>query len=297
MDQMKRIARSSFFNRFMVGVIISAAILVGLETYPSMLASYGGLLHFLDKIILALFAAELLIKLGATYPRLSDYFRDPWNVFDFIIVVVCFIPIDSQFVAVLRLVRILRVLKLITAIPRLQMIVGALLKSIPSIGYIGLLLGLYFYISAVMATTFFGSNDPLRFGNLQTSFVTLFQVVTMEGWAEIMQIQVLGCDKIGYEEAFRDLCMQPQRFPILAPAFFILFIIVGTMIILNLFIGVIMKGMEEMQEEMASFARKNADASHDNSLAQISPGEIHKLLEDLERTKTQLALLVKQRSS
>lgn len=278
----------------MVGVIFVAAVLVGLETYPSMSHQYSSLFHIFDKVILAFFTFEIVVKLGAEMPHVKNYFKDPWNVFDFFIVAICFVPIDAQFVAVLRLIRILRVLKLITAIPRLQMIVGALLKAIPSIGYIGLLLGIYFYITSVMATTFFGSNDPFHFGNLQTSFISLFQVVTMEGWADIMQIQILGCDKMGYEDALKDMCTAPSQSPILAPTFFITFIIVGTMIILNLFIGVIMKGMEEMQEELA--AAKPSDPDDDLG-DKLSKAHLESLLKDLDHTRNRINQLLGSQAS
>jgi voltage-gated sodium channel len=276
----------------MVGVIFVAAVLVGLETYPAIAAKYGDLFHILDKIVLGFFIVEIAVKLGAELPHAKNYFKDPWNVFDFLVVAICFIPIEAQFVAVLRLIRILRVLKLITAIPKLQMIVGALLKAIPSIGYIGMLLGIYFYITSVMATTFFGGNDPFHFGNLQTSFISLFQIVTMEGWADIMQIQIMGCDKMGYDEAIKHMCTAPSQSPVLAPAFFIIFIIVGTMIILNLFIGVIMKGMEEMQEEMAAARSAVPQDPDDDVGAKLSKAHLETLLKELDQTRERVNQLL-----
>lgn len=285
----KKINDSAFFHHFMIGVILFAAILVGIETYPSMMTQYGDVLHTLDRVILAIFTIEIIIKMGALGRKAHQYFKDPWNVFDFLIVAVCFVPLQAQFISVLRLVRILRVLKLITALPRLQMIVGALLKSIPSIGYVGLLLVLHFYIFAVMATSFFGTNDPFRFGDLQSSMLTLFQVVTMEGWADIMQTQILGCDQYGYDEAIKHLCTQPTRSPVFAPLYFVGFIIIGTMIILNLFIGVIMKGMEEMQEELV---KKNEAEAQATGRALSMEERLVPVLADLDRVRNKLSDLV-----
>ncbi len=249
-SKLKHLVEAVWFQNFIVSVIVLAAIVVGLETYPNVVARYGPILSALDKIILGIFVAEIIMKLGAYGRNWRHFFNDGWNVIDLIIVAICLVPINAEFVTVFRLARILRVLRLITALPRLQLIVGALIKSVPSIAYIGVLLMLFFYVFAVLAVSFFGQNDPFRFGNLQISLLTLFQIVTMENWVELMHTQMYGCDQFGYDDAIKHLCTAPQASPVGAPAFFVIFIVLGTMIILNLFIGVIMKGMEEMQEEV-----------------------------------------------
>jgi voltage-gated sodium channel len=140
---------------------------------------------------------------------------------------------------VLRLVRVLRVLRLVTAVPRLQLLVGALIKSVPSMSYVALLLCLLFYVYAVAGVALFGANDPANFGTLPTAGLTLFQVVTMEGWTDLMHAQF---------EAY------PGRaVPVM---YFLSFILIGTMIILNLFIGVIVNGMDEARQEMAEEERE-----------------------------------------
>ena len=106
-----QVAQAKWFSNFIVGVILLAGFLVGLETYPSVVEGNKGLLHALDQIILWIFVVEVVIKMGAEGSKPWRYFRDPWNIFDFTIVAVCFLPVESSFVAVLRLARILRVLK------------------------------------------------------------------------------------------------------------------------------------------------------------------------------------------
>ena len=245
------ITKSKAFNRIIMSTILFSAIVIGLETYPSIMASYGSFLLPLDKVILGIFTLEVIIKLLANGRDPQRYFKDPWNLFDFTIVALCYLPIQAQFVVVMRLIRVMRILRLITALPRLQLIVGALLKSIPSIGYIGVLLGLHFYVFAVVGVFLFSANDPFRFGDLQSALLTLFQIATMENWVELMHTNMYGCDKFGYADSIAALCVNPKPSPFAAPAYFIGFIILGTMIILNLFIGVIMKGMEEMEDEIA----------------------------------------------
>ncbi len=278
----RRIARSEWFHRFIIGIIVMAGVLVGLETYESNVERYGSMLHFLDQVVLWIFVVEAAIKILAEGNRPLRYFMDPWNVFDFTIVAVCFLPVHAEFVTVLRLARILRVFKLVTALPRLQLIVSALLKSIPSMVYVILLLNLLFYIYAVLGTFTFGKNDPLHFGNLQTSMLTLFQVVTLEGWADILQINLYGCDQVGYEDRM-DLCTQPSASPYGAPIYFVSFIVLGTMIILNLFIGVIMNAMSEVVAEEAA----QDEASHPDRIRPLDE-EIAALSERLGEFQKEL---------
>ncbi len=150
-------------------------------------------------------------------------------MFDFGVTAFFYLPFGGSFASVLRLVRILRVLRLITAIPRLQLLVGALIKSIPSIGYVAVLLFVQFYIFAIIGNTEFGKHDPAHFGDLGKSMITLFEIVTLEGWVEIYKAQ--------------------SNF-LVATTYFLSFIVLGTMIILNLFIGVVLNGFEEVKREL-----------------------------------------------
>jgi voltage-gated sodium channel len=249
-----RVARSPWFQNTITVVILLAGVLVGVETYPSMVHAYGHALHAIDQLILAVFVVEIVVKMGAHGNRPWRYFLDPWNVFDFAIVAVCFMPFDAQGVAVLRLARLLRVLKLVRALPKLQVLVSALLKSIPSMGYISLLLFMMFYLYAVAATTFFGANDPVHFGTLQISMVSLFRTVTLESWTSLMYTQMYGCAEFGYGD-HPELCTASTAQPGLAVAFFVSFVLLGTMVILNLFVGVIMTGMAEAQAEQRDLER------------------------------------------
>ncbi|HVJ21647.1 MAG TPA: ion transporter [Polyangiaceae bacterium] len=266
-ETLRRVVDSNRFQTFVTFVILLAAVLVGIETYPSAVARYGDVLHALDKVVLGVFVLEIVMKMGAEGKRPWRYFRDPWNVFDFAIVAFAFMPVGSQYVTVLRLARLLRVLRLVHAVPRLQILVGALLKSVPSMGYVSLLLLLIFYVYAVAGVFLFGQNDPFRFGSLQIALVTLFQVATAEDWSTTLYTQMYGCTQAGYEGR-EALCTAPSASPVLAPFYFISFILIGTMVILNLFIGVIMNGMEEAQEEAAEQAERRRIETGDKRDAQ-----------------------------
>jgi voltage-gated sodium channel len=241
-----RLRNHAFFERFIISVIILAGILVGLETSPELVERHGDLLHLLDKIILGIFVVEIVIKILAERPKYYKYFLSGWNLFDFSIVVVCLLPIGSQWVAVVRLARILRTARLITQIPNLQILIGALLRSIPSMFFVSLLLGLQFYIYAVMATFLFRGNDPGHFGNLGMSMVSLFRVVTLEDWTDIMYTAYYG-SHIYPAQGPIPVGPDPQAHGIAAIFFFLSFVIIGAMVMINLFVGVMIQSLSKAE--------------------------------------------------
>ena len=140
----KRLVESDWFHHGIVAVIVLAGIVAGLETSPAIMERHGALLLAMDKVILGIFVLEALVKMAAYGRRPWLYFADGWNVFDFLIVVVCLLPVGGPFAAVLRLARALRLLRLVSTLPKLQLLVGALLRSLSAMGYVGLLLVLLF---------------------------------------------------------------------------------------------------------------------------------------------------------
>lgn len=248
----KRITTSTWFTSFIVGVIVFAGILVGVETFPGMMSEHGDLLHSLDKIVLGIFTLEVILKILAEKTKPWRYFQDGWNLFDFTIVAVCFLPLGGSYVAVLRMFRLLRVIRLITVVPKLQLLVTALLRSLPSMFYVCLLLFLLFYVYAVIGVMLFSGNDPVHFGNLWTSFLSLFRIVTLEDWTDIMYLQMYGSDVYrGFNQPLAGLATSPKAMPLVGAAYFCSFVLLGTMIMLNLVIGVIINGMDDAQKELA----------------------------------------------
>jgi voltage-gated sodium channel len=252
----QRITSARWFNRFIIATIVLAGILAGVETDAALVERHKDLLKLLDGSVLAIFTIEIILKLFTFGKQPWRYFRDGWNIFDFTIVAVCLLPIGSQFAAVLRLARAFRLLRLITALPKLQLLVGALPKSLSSMGYVVLLLGLMFYIYGVAGVYLFGKNDPQFFGSLATSLITLMRLITLDDWGKIFDTQYLG-PWLDPQETVRAVS---QAKPITAVLFFISFILLGTMIMLNLFIGIVMNSMSEMHEEQADNKRAAAVA-------------------------------------
>lgn len=245
----KKISESKWFQNFVTIAILVAGVLVGVATYQDFSTKHEDILELLNKIILGIFIIEIVVKILAEGKKPWLYFTDGWNIFDFIIVAAAFMPFGGSSIAILRLLRLLRVLKLIKALPKLQMLVGALIKSLPSMGYVSILLTLLFYIYAVAGVFFFGENDPIHFQDLQTSMLSLFRVVTLEDWTDIMYINMFGCENYGYDGTM-DLCTNSIANSTVSISFFVSFVLIGTMIFLNLFIGVVMNGMEEAKNEM-----------------------------------------------
>ncbi|MGM8363908.1 ion transporter [Virgibacillus sp. W0181] len=217
------------FMNTIIFLIIINAILVGLETYPFIADRFAFWIVFLDQILLWIFTIEIVIRLIAS-KSIGSFFKDPWNLFDFIIIVSGHILIGAYYVTVLRLLRVLRVLRAISIIPSLRRMVNALLLTIPSMGTIFLLLGLFFYIYGVMGTFLFRSIAPAYFGTLHDSLLTLFQVVTLESWASGVMRPILAEDPTSWW-------------------FFVTFILIGTFVIFNLFVGVIVNNVEEANQE------------------------------------------------
>ena len=285
----KQLADAPWFQNAITIVIVLAGVLVGIETYQDFAARHHGVIHVLDQLIIWIFVAEVVIKMAAEGRRFYRYFQDPWNVFDFLIVAACFMPVDAQYVMVLRLARLLRVLKLVRALPKLQVLVGALLKSIPSMAYVSLLLLLLFYVYAVAATFMFSANDPVHFATLPLSMLSLFRAVTLEDWTDLMYINRDGCANYGYD-GIEHLCTASEAYPIGSPLIFVSIVLLGTMIILNLFIGVIMSGMEAAQEENEIEEKARRLAETGETEATVSE-EIDEVISQLAKMQHELTLL------
>lgn len=214
------LVESDLFQRAMIAAILANAVVFGLETSPAVMRAAGSLLEALDRLLLALFVVELGLRLLA---HRSRFFRDPWSVFDLIVVAIGMLPAAESLTA-LRTLRVLRLLRLISLVPQLRVVVSGLLAAIPGMFAITTLLMLLFYVSAVIATKLFAATAPQWFGDLGATMFTLFQIMTLEGWADIANDVMLH---------------EPMAW-----LFFVPFILVTTFTILNLFIAVIVGAME-----------------------------------------------------
>lgn len=242
-------------QRTLIGLILVNAVILGLKTSPALMADWGRLLHAADRSILAVFVIEITLRL-AVY-RLT-FFRDPWSIFDFVVVAIALVPASGP-LAVLRALRVLRVLRLITLVPSMKRVVGGLLSALPGLGSVVAIIAIIFYVAAVIATKLFATEFPVLFGDLGRSAFTLFQVMTLEGWAMEVVRPVMA--------------VYPQAW-----IFFLVFILASTFTLLNLFIAVIVNAI---QSEHAPEA-KPASASEITALRL----EIAALRQHLENVRT-----------
>ena len=240
-------------QRAIVAVIVVNAAVIGLETSPSAMAAAGGLLRAIDLIALAIFVTEIVIKL-VVYR--AAFFRSPWNLFDFAIVAVSLVP-AGEGMSVLRALRILRALRLISAVPRMRIVVQALLQAIPGMGSVVALLCLVFYVTAVLATKLFGSDFDAWFGTIGRSAYTLFQIMTLESWSMGVVRPVM------------------EVYPY-AWIFFIPFILIVTFAVLNLFIAIIVNSMQDA----AACDAETLAIAHDQALRDLTE-EVARLRQDI----------------
>jgi len=247
-------------ERVIMSLIVVNAVILGLETSKTIMASYGWLLEILDHIILAVFVVEIAARV--IVHRVA-FFRDPWSVFDFIVIGIALVPATETF-SVLRSLRVLRVLRLITGVPTLRRVVAGLLAALPGMGSIVFLIGLIYYVFAIMATKLFGADNPNLFGTLGDSLFTLFTVMTLEGWTNDVARPVM------------------QNHPY-AWVFFVVYIVITTFMVLNLFIGVVVNAMQEEASK--------ADAEEREVEREMIQEEAAPILAAVKSLRTELAEL------
>jgi len=234
--RLRVIVESDIFTRSIIVLIVINAALLGLETFPDVMASHGRFLMAADHVILGVFVVELALRM---YAHGFRFLRDPWSWFDTIIVAIALVPASEAF-SVLRAMRVLRVFRLISSLPQLKRVVQGLLSAIPGLSSIVGIMTIVLYVFAVMATQLYGEEFPDLFGGLHKSLFTLFQIMTMEGWADIV----------------RDI----QETHPYAWIFFITYILLSTFTVLNFFIAVIVDSMQQTHEIEVDHAQASLDA-------------------------------------
>ena len=230
-------------RNFILAVILFNAIILGLETSDVAMEAAGGLIVQLDRLCLVIFVLEIGAKLFA---HRTKFFRDGWNVFDFVVVGVALIP-ATQGLSVLRALRILRLLRVISVAPSLRRVVEGLINALPGMGSVFLLMGLIFYIGAVMATKLFGAAFPEWFGTIGESGYSLFQIMTLESWSMGIVRPVM------------------EVYPY-AWAFFVPFILITTFAVVNLVVGLIVNSMQDAHNVEAD---ERTDTYRDEVLARL----------------------------
>ncbi len=232
----ERVRSNKVFETMIILIIIASALLVGVKTYevdPLVMTT----VHLLDLGITVVFIIEITIRFMAESPK-SAFFKNPWNIFDTLIVAVSLIPIDNtDMVLVARLVRVFRVLRMVSIIPELRMLLNSLFKALPRLGYVMALMFIIFYIYAASGSLFFERINPVLWGDIAISMLTLFRVMTFEDWTDVM---------------YETMAVYPWSW-----AYFVSFIFLTAFAFLNMVIGIVVNVLEEEQQTV-----DEADPNH-----------------------------------
>ncbi|ETX09625.1 ion transporter [Marinomonas ushuaiensis DSM 15871] len=243
---MKQVESSVWFQGFIIGIIIVAALTVGAKTYS---LPYGVELsiNYLDNFITVFFLVELSLRFIACDDK-RRFLKDPWNLFDSIIVIGSLVPIsDTDMILVARLLRVFRVLRLVSVIPDLRYLINALLKAIPKMGYIALLMFIIFYLFAAVGSIFFSGVNETLWGDIAISMLTLFRVATFEDWTDVM---------------YETMEVYPMSW-----IFYIIFIFLTAFVFLNMMVGVV---LDVMTRETAQEEHENQENHHKELVHQIA---------------------------
>lgn len=241
-----QIIESTWFQNTVVSLIIINAFVLGLETSPSIMVKYGVWLKVVDQVILKIFTLEILLRI---YVHRLKFFKSPWCLFDLCVVAIAYIPASEAFAA-LRTLRVLRVLRLITTIPSMRRVIEGLLQAIPGIMSVCAILIIIYYVFAVIGTHLFAAEFPDWFGNLGRTMFTLFQVMTLESWSMGIVRPVM------------------EVYPY-AWIFFMLYILISTFTMLNLFIAIIVNAMHRTADESAEESRHDLKDTIQHDIAQL----------------------------
>jgi len=219
-----RLRSNKIFELIVVSIIILSALMIGARTYP-LPPLLVQILPYLDWAVTLFFLAEITVRFIGE-PQKSRFFLNGWNVFDTLIVVVSLIPIeDSELALIGRLVRIFRVLRMVSIIPELRMLLNSLLAAMPQLGYVMLMMFIIFYIYAAVGTTFFAQINPTLWGDIAISMLTLFRVMTFEDWTDVM---------------YETMKVYPMSW-----TFYLSFIFLSAFAFLNMIIGIVVNVLDE----------------------------------------------------
>ena len=231
-----RIADSTRFQGFIFAVIVVNAVALGLQTYDGIDADAGSALRVVNEVCVGIFVIELAIRITAYGSRPQNFFRDGWNIFDFVVITAAFVPGVRESTTLLRLARLLRVVRVVTVLPEFRIIVRGMARSLPPLGSLALLGVLLMYVYGMVGWILFHEGDPENWGNLGDAMLTLFVIMTLENWPQ-------------YLDAAQ--AIHPWSW-----TFFVSYVLLASFLLFNVLIAVVLTSMEAARAEDARLARK-----------------------------------------
>jgi voltage-gated sodium channel len=250
-NRLWRIVESPFFTGFILVVIIANAVVLGLQTYPEIEERRGDLLNFLNDAFLAIFVVELALRIGAYGRRPQDFFRSGWNVFDFVVIGVAFVPGVRESSTLLRLARLLRVVRVVRILPELRVLVTGVVRSLPPLGSMLLLTTVMLFVYGMLGWLLFADEIPQDWGNIGRAMLSLFVLLTLEDFPRYMEA--------GME-------VHPWSW-----IYFVTFVLITVFIVINVLIGIVLNSMEEARELER---RRRLSVDHEAPLGDIAPAPV-----------------------
>ncbi|MDG6777469.1 ion transporter [Thiomicrorhabdus sp. zzn3] len=263
----QRIRDNKLFEIFVITIILFSSLMIGIRTYQ-LHPIAENVLAFLDYAVTLFFLVEILIRMAAE-PRLRDFFKKGWNVFDFVIVVVSLIPLDdSEYALIARMLRLFRVMRLISFIPELRVLVSALISALPRMGYVALLMFIIFYLYAVIGNLLFSQINPQLWGDLGIALLTLFRVATFEDWTDVMY-ETMAVYSLSW-------------------MYYISFIFFSAFVFLNMMIGIVVDVLDEEHKKMAAEKLGETLEEHETfeKRIELEVAELHRKLDRLLEQKS-----------
>jgi voltage-gated sodium channel len=261
----KAIADSSRFQLFILGVIVLNAVTLGLQTYD-LSSDVDSALGTIDEIFLGIFVVEILIRIGAYGSRPQDFFKDGWNVFDFVVVAAAFAPGLRENATLLRIVRLLRVVRIVTVLPDLRVLVRALIRSIPPIVSLAVLTLMLMYVYGMVGWILFHEEDPGNWGDIGQALLSTFTMLTLENWPSLLEA--------GVE-------IHPQSW-----IFFVSYVLLASFLVINILIAIIINSVEEVhrveREEERADRLERMDNDGDGVTVADRLAELRSAIDDLE---------------
>jgi voltage-gated sodium channel len=261
--RLKRIADSTAFQNTILGVIVVNALTLGLGTYSGIEDEYGTLLTTIDEVCLGIFCVEMLIRIGAYGSRPQDFFKSGWNVFDFVVVGAVFLPGLRENITLLRLVRLFRVVRIVSVLPDLRVLTRGMVQSIKPIASLAVLAVLVMYVYGMVGWIIFHEGDPENWGTIGQSMLTLFVMMTLESWPDLLDAGLEVTDW--------------------AWVYFVSYILVASFLIINVVIAIIISAVEDARDDERHLAAVEA------AEARMPGGDIEAAFEDPAKVRERIA--------
>jgi voltage-gated sodium channel len=269
-NRARTIADSSRFQNTIFAVIVFNAVVLGLDTYDGIRDDVGNLLTILNDACLGVFVVELTIRIVSYGRRPQDFFKEGWNVFDFVVIGAAFLPGLRQNATLLRLVRLLRVVRLVSVLPELRVLISGMGRALPPIGSMAVLAVLFLYVYGMLGWILYGDEIPERWGDIGDAMLTLFTVFTLEGW--------------------NDILYEAQEVHGWSWIFFISFVLLASLLLINILIAIIINAMEEAREAETRAEAERLEREAEEAGADYDPhietarriAHLKQAIEDLE---------------